>query len=81
MKHTIRKTGSFLAKRGDTGETVTIYVYTKYVDTSSCDGRSEAACSRLLRLSDGAHVNRIDAGHYRTVFPEVDLFTDDQTAP
>ena len=81
VAYTTRQTGSFDAKRSDTGEIVRVYVFTRFVDCSSLDGHSEVPGISYLELGDGNKVNRICKGHYQSVFPQVDLFTDDPNAP
>ena len=77
----IERTGCFTAKRSDNDTDVRVNIFTKFADCSTLAGSSWEAVSIILKLDDGSHVNPVAKGHYRTVFPEVDLFTDDPGAP
>jgi len=72
--------GSFTAYGSD-GQQYTVINLQDVFQHNSSEGRNRVAGNQWLALENGMHVNRIDKGKYLIVELEIQLTSDDPTAP
>jgi len=54
---------------------------TEFVDFSNSTASGELPGFKSLRTDSGQPVNYLSKGHYKMVFPEIELTSDDPAAP
>jgi hypothetical protein len=80
MSVVTRHVGSFIAKDAK-GRQYRIHRFTDFIQFGNSKSSGESPGFSDLRTHDGNPVNYVSKGHYRLVFPEIDLTSDDPDAP
>lgn len=75
-----QKTGMFVA-RSPNGHAVEISVFTEFDDGLTSDGADRTEGMTYLRTDHGDNVTRLEKGHYQVVGSQIELTSDDPTAP
>lgn len=74
------QTGVFVA-RSPNGNAVEISIFTEFHEGLTSDGPDRTEGMKFLRTEHGDYVNRLDKGRYQVVGSQIELTSDDPSAP